>query len=460
MKVSVILAAGEGSRMKSKKPKVIHEILGEPMLGYVVKAARESDVSRVSVIVGHGKEEIVKRFENSELIFRTQPIGDDVPYGTGFAVMQAIEDFEDEDTVLILNGDTPLVKADTLNGLMEYHERGNFSCTILTADMQNPFGYGRIVRNEDAQITRIVEEKDAGGKEKLIREINSGIFVFNGRELKNSLKNLNTDNSQGELYLTDVVKDLFESEKRIGGYKLKDNTEILGINSRDSLCIANEIMQTRVNVEYMKKGVTMIDSKSIIIEPTVEIGRDTKIYPGAILQGNTVIGEDCTIYGNTRIIDSKIGNGVIIDNALIEESVVGDGTTIGPFAHLRPKSNVGKKVKIGNFVEVKNTNFGDGSKAGHLAYIGDADVAEDVNVGCGVVFVNYDGKNKFRSQIDEGAFLGSNSNIVAPVHVEKNGYIAAGSTITKDVVEGQLAIERADRRDIKGWVTKKGLNRR
>ena len=181
--------------------------------------------------------------------------------------------------------------------------------------------------------------------------------MFNGRELKSSLKNLNTDNSQGELYLTDVVKDLFESEKRIGGYKLKDNTEILGINSRDSLCIANEIMQTRVNVEYMKKGVTMIDSKSIIIEPTVEIGCDTKIYPGAILQGNTVIGEDCTIYGNTRIIDSKIGNGVIIDNALIEESVVGDGTTIGPFAHLRPKSNVGKKVKIGNFVEVKKYKF-------------------------------------------------------------------------------------------------------
>lgn len=460
MKVSVILAAGEGSRMKSKKPKVIHEILGTPMLGYVINAAKKSDVSKISVIVGHGKEEIVERFDDHDVIFRNQPIGEDVPYGTGFAVMQAINDFSDDDTVVILNGDTPLVQSDTLNGLMEYHERGNFSCTILTADMQNPYGYGRIVRNDDAKITRIVEEKDAGGKEKLIREINSGIFVFNGNDLKTSLENLNTNNAQGELYLTDVVKDLFERDKRIGGYKLKDNTEILGINSRDSLAIATKIMQNRVNTEYMKKGVTMIDENSIIIEPTVEIGIDTIIYPGAILQGNTVIGQNCTIYGNSRIKDSKIGNGVTLDNSVIEESIVGDNTKIGPFAHLRPNSNVGNDVKIGNFVEIKNSNFGNGSKAGHLAYIGDADVGEDVNVGCGVVFVNYDGKNKHRSQIDDGAFLGSNANIVAPVHVSKNGYIAAGSTITTDVDENQLAVERATRKNVEGWVIKKGLNRR
>lgn len=446
--------------MKSKKPKVIHEILGRPMLEYVVDSAKKSDISKISVIVGHGKEEIVKRFETSDVLFRNQPIGEDVPYGTGFAVMQAIDDFEDDDVVVILNGDTPLVQSETLDGLMEYHERGNFSCTILTAEMQNPYGYGRIVRNEDAKITRIVEEKDAGGKEKLIREINSGIFVFNGKDLKTSLKNLDTDNAQGELYLTDVVKDLFEKNKRIGGYKLRDNTEILGINSRDSLAIASEIMQERVNTEYMKKGVTMIDKKSIVIEPTVQIGIDAVIYPGAILQGNTVIGEDCIIYGNTRIINSKIGDGVTIDNAVIEDSVIGDKTKIGPFAHIRPNSKIGNDVKIGNFVEVKNTEFGNGSKAGHLAYIGDADVGEDVNVGCGVVFVNYDGKNKFRSTIDDGAFLGSNSNIVAPVHVSKNGYIAAGSTITSDVKENQLALERAERKNIEQWVTRKGLNRR
>lgn len=460
MKVSVVLAAGEGSRMKSKKPKVIHEILGKPMLEYVIEAAKNSEINKVSIIVGHGKEEIVKRFENSNVIFREQPIGQNVPYGTGFAVMQAMDDFTDEDTVIILNGDTPLIKSNTLNGLIDYHERGNFACTILTADMPNPFGYGRIVRNDDAKITKIVEEKDAGAKEKLIREINSGIFIFNGGELKNSISKLNTDNSQGELYLTDVIENLFEQDKRIGGYKLKDNTEILGINSRDSLEIATDIMKDRVNTEYMRQGVTMINKQSIYIEPSVKFGIDVIIYPGAILQGSTVIGDDCTIYGNTRIVDSKIGNGVTLDNAVIENSVVGDYTKIGPFAHLRPNSVIGNDVKIGNFVEVKNSNLGNGSKAGHLAYIGDADLGEDVNVGCGVVFVNYDGKNKFRSQIEDGAFLGSNSNLVAPVHVGKNGYIAAGSTITKDVEEDQLVIERANRREVDGWVTKKGLNRR
>lgn len=457
MKVSVILAAGEGTRMKSKHPKVIHEILGIPMLGYVIECAKKSDIQNTNVIIGHGKEEIIKRFSGEDVNFVSQPIGDEYPYGTGYAVMQAIDYFGDEDTVIILNGDTPLIKSETLNGLIKYHEEGNFSCTILTADLENPFGYGRIVRDENARIYKIVEEKDATQKEKLIREINSGIFVFNGKDLKESLKTLDTNNSQGELYLTDVVFSLVDRKKKIGGYKLKDNREIIGVNSRDSLAICGQILKERINREYMLQGVTLIDPNQVYIEPTVKIGRDTIIYPGAVIQGNTVIGDDCVLYGNTRIVDSVISDGVEIDNALIEESFVGEKTKIGPFAHLRPKSNIGKSTKIGNFVEVKNSNFGDYSKAGHLAYIGDADVGKNVNIGCGVVFVNYDGKNKFRSTVGDGGFIGSNANLVAPVEVESNGYVAAGSTITKKVLDGQLAVERAKQVNVDGWVDKKGL---
>jgi len=457
MKVSIILAAGEGTRMKSSTPKVLHKILGIPMLEYVINSAKDSDVEKISVIIGHGKEKINEYFQNDDIIFRTQPMGEKIPYGTGFAVMQADLDYNDEDTVLILNGDTPLIKSKTLDGFIKYHEQGKFSCTILTADLENPYGYGRIVRDSDAQIYKIVEQKDASEKEKLIREINSGIFAFKGSDLREALRSLNTDNAQGELYLTDIIKTLFDEEKRIGGYRLRDNREIFGVNSRDHLSICTEIMKERVNRQYMLDGVSMVNPDSVIIEPTVKIGRDTIIYPGAIIQGDTSIGENCTLYGNTRIVNSKIGDGVTVDNALIEESVVGDNTKIGPFAHLRPNANVGENVKIGNFVEVKNSNFGNGSKAGHLAYVGDADVGENVNVGCGVVFVNYDGKNKHRSEVGDHAFIGSNANLVAPVKVEDYGYIAAGSTITKDVYEGQLSVERAKQINIDGWVEKKGF---
>ena len=457
MKVSIILAAGEGTRMKSKTPKVLHEILGVPMLEYVIDSSKKSDVEKICVIIGHKADELKDYFKEEPITFRQQPMGDDMPYGTGYAVKQAIDDFNDDDTVVILNGDTPLIREQTLNGFLQFHEQGHFSCTILTADLENPTGYGRIVRDEDAKIVKIVEQKDASEKEKLIREINSGIFAFNGGDLKSALNKLKADNAQGELYLTDVVKILVSEKKKIGGFKLRDKREILGVNSRDNLAVCAEIMKERVNKDVMVNGVTLIDPKNTYIEPKVIIGADTIIYPGAVLQGNTVIGEDCKIYGTTRIINSTIHNNVVIDNTLIEESVVGSNTTVGPYAHIRPNSNVGDNAKVGNFVEIKNSNFGNGSKASHLAYIGDADIGENVNIGCGVIFVNYDGKNKFRSKIHNNAFVGSNSNIVAPVEVEEYGYIAAGSTITKNVKEGQLSIERSVQKNIDGWVEKKNL---
>lgn len=458
MRVCVILAAGEGSRMKSSEPKVLHEILGMPMLEYIILNAKESNIEKINIVVGHGEEKIRAHFKDDESIsFKSQPIGDQYPYGTGFAVMQTLDSFSDDDTVLILNGDTPLIRSQTIDELIKFHEINNYSATILTANMDCPFGYGRIVRDENAEIKQIVEEKDACQKEKLIREINSGIFVFKGKYLKKALEDLDTNNEQGELYVTDTIANLAKSGKKIGGYNLKDNTEILGVNSRDNLAECTRIMKDRINKNYLVNGVTMIDSHFVTIEPKVKIGKDTVIYPGAVLQGNTEIGENCVIYGTSRIVDSKIGDNVSIDNCLIEESVVGEGTKLGPYAHLRPNSNIGKNTKIGNFVEVKNSKIGDGTKAAHLAYIGDADIGENVNIGCGVIFVNYDGKNKFRSTVEDNAFVGSNSNIVAPVTIKKNGYIAAGSTITKDVEEGELSIERASQKNISGWVERKGL---
>ncbi|MBP2025963.1 bifunctional UDP-N-acetylglucosamine diphosphorylase/glucosamine-1-phosphate N-acetyltransferase GlmU [Peptoniphilus stercorisuis] len=457
MKVSIILAAGEGTRMKSKTPKVLHEILGAPMLKYVIDSSKRSDVEKICVIIGHKADEIKNYFQDEDVLFRVQPMGEDEPYGTGFAVKQAVGDFDDNDTVVVLNGDTPLIREQTLDGFLQFHEQGHFSCTILTADLKDPTGYGRIVRDDDAKIVKIVEQKDASEKEKLIREINSGIFAFNGGDLKRALESLDTDNAQGELYLTDVVKILVSEKKKIGGFKLRDKREILGVNNREHLSNCTEIMKERVNKKFMENGVTLIDPNNTYIEPSVEIGFDTIIYPGAIIQGNTTIGENCKIYGTTRIIDSEIKDNIVIDNTLIEESIIGSNTKVGPYAHIRPNSNIGENAKVGNFVEIKNSNFGNGSKASHLAYIGDADVGENVNIGCGVIFVNYDGKNKFRTTVSNNAFIGSNSNLVAPVEVEEYGYVAAGSTITKNVKEGQLSIERSIQKNIDGWVEKKNL---
>ncbi|WP_138160099.1 bifunctional UDP-N-acetylglucosamine diphosphorylase/glucosamine-1-phosphate N-acetyltransferase GlmU [Peptoniphilus catoniae] len=459
MRVSVILAAGEGSRMKSNKPKVLHEILGMPMIDYVIEATKNSNVEKTDVVVGHGEDKIREYFGDRDITFKSQPIGEGCPYGTGFAVMQTLDSFHDNDTVLILNGDTPLIRSDTIDELIKFHEVNNFSATILTAVLDCPYGYGRIIRDDKARIKKIVEEKDACQKEKLVREINSGIFVFKGKDLKESLKTLNTDNTQGELYLTDAIESLSREGKEIGGFKLKDNREIVGVNSRDNLALCTQIMRERINNDYLINGVTMIDSKSVIIEPRVKIGRDTVIYPGAVIQGTSVIGEGCTLYGTTRIVDSIIGDNVSIDNSLIENSQVGSGSKLGPYAHIRPNSKIGKNTKIGNFVEIKNSNFGDGSKAAHLAYVGDADIGKNVNIGCGVVFVNYDGKSKHRSTVGDHAFVGSNANIVAPVKIEDYGYIAAGSTITKDVGEGQLSLERAKQVNIDGWVERKGLKK-
>ena len=322
--------------------------------------------------------------------------------------------------------------------------------------MKDPTNYGRIVRDDKANVVAIVEEKDASEKQKLIREINSGIFAFKGSSLKFALSKIDTDNAANEMYITDALGILVEDGKKVDSFKLRDTREILGVNSRYELSIAAEILQNKINKEYMLKGVGIIDPKSTYIEWGAEIDRDVMIYPGTRIDKNSVIKEGAEIYSST-IKNSIIGEDVLIRSSEIEDSSIGRGTTVGPYAHLRPNSKIGENCKIGNFVEVKNSNVGNASKMSHLAYIGDADVGSGVNIGCGVVFVNYNGREKFRAKVGDNAFIGSNSNLVAPIEVEDNAYIAAGSTITKNVLKGQLSLERAPQKNIDGWVKRKGF---
>lgn len=457
MNISIILAAGEGTRMKSKLSKVLHKVCGKPILEYVVEASKGATVEKNIVIVGHDGEMVRDYFKEESIIFKTQPIGDGVPYGTGFAVMQATPYIEDNSTVVILCGDTPLITDSTINKLLNYHKENNFEGTVLTAILDNPTGYGRIIRKENGDILQIVEQKDASEEEKVINEINSGVFCFNGKALKHALKQINDNNAQNEYYITDVIKVLADEGNRLGATIISDPTEIHGVNSRAQLAYSEMMMRNRINNYHMANGVTFINPENTYIDDKVEIGTDTIIYPGVTLEGTTKIGENCIIRSNSRIKSSIICNGVEIESSVIEESLVGENTIIGPYAHIRPHSNIGKYVKIGNFVEVKNSIIKDGTKAGHLSYIGDAEVGEDVNIGCGVVFVNYNGKEKFKTIIGDNSFIGSNSNLVAPVNVNEWGYVAAGSTITKEVTEGTLSIARAPQKNIEGWVEKKGF---
>lgn len=459
MDIAIILAAGEGTRMKSKVSKVLHNVCGKPILSYIVNAGKAANLEKNVVVVGHSGDMVREYFKEEDIIFKTQEIGEDIPYGTGYAVMQAIDEVEENSTVVILYGDTPLIREQTIKKLIEYHKENDFKGTVLTAKLSNPKGYGRIVRDESGNISKIVEDKDASQSEKEIDEINSGIYCFDGDLLKDSLSKITDDNSQNEYYITDVIEILKNEGHDVGAYVIEDSVEINGVNSRAQLAYCENIIRSRINDYHMENGVTFIDPSSTYIESDVKIGKDTIIYPGVILEGKTEIGEDCIIKQASRIENSKIMNSVVIESSLIEDSFVDDHTKIGPNAHLRPNCHIGKNIKIGNFVEVKNSVMKDNSKAGHLAYIGDADIGYNVNVGCGVVFVNYDGRNKFRTTVGDNAFIGSNANVVAPLQIENWAYIAAGSTITKTVKEGELSIARAEQVNKKDWVNKKGYKK-
>lgn len=455
MSMSIILAAGEGTRMKSDIPKTLHKVCGKEMIKYIIETSINSGIDKNIVVLGHGKEKIGHNIKDMNVQTVEQPIGDNVPYGTGYAVMAAENYIDDEEMVLILCADGPLIRKETIIDFMKYHFENNCAASIMTADLNNPKGYGRIVRNTDKSIDKIVEEKDASEEIKNIKEINTGIYCFKGELLKYALKKITADNSSNEYYLTDTIKVLNNEGAKIGGWLLMEPDDIKAVNDRVQLAEVTKIMQKRINQRHMYSGVTIIDPDNTYIDDTVKIGRDTVIYPNTYLEEGTVIGDHCTIGPSTRIVNTTVRNNVTVESSKVIESYIDDGTCVGPFAFLRPGSNLGKNVKIGDFVEVKKSNIGDNSKSSHLAYIGDAEVGEHVNIGCGVVFVNYDGKNKHKTIVGDGAFVGSNSNLIAPVTVEKGGYVAAGSTITENVKEGDLAIARARQVNKEG----KGKNR-
>ena len=435
---TLILAAGKGTRMKSELPKVIHEVNGIPMISKIIKVLEVLKPEENILILGHKKEEVLKVVgENADYVVQTEQLG------TGHAVLQAKNKLKDYDgDVMVLCGDTPLLREETLKELYKFHKETDSVTTILTSIYDNPFGYGRIVK-ENGLVKAIVEEKEADDKTKKIKEVNAGVYCFKGRELFEALSKITNNNEKGEYYLTDVIGIQVKEGKKVQSYILNDNIEILGVNSKVELAEASKVLRGRKNIELMEKGAILIDPAAVYIEEDVEIGKDTVIYPGAVLQGKTVIGENCQILGTTRIIDSTLGNDIKIESSVIEESILENGVTMGPFAHLRPKSHLKEKVHIGNFVEVKKSTLEKGVKAGHLTYLGDAQIGEDTNVGAGTITCNYDGKNKFKTVIGKNSFIGSDSMLVAPVIIGENALIGAGSVITKDVPNNSLAVSRS-----------------
>ena len=439
VRYAIILAAGKGTRMKSKLYKVLHPVSGQPMVEHIINRVSETNPDQIITIVGHGAEQVKAQMgERSEYALQAEQLG------TGHAVLQAASFLQGkEGTTLVISGDTPLLTTETLNNLFEYHQGKNASATILTAQAEDPTGYGRIIRDHIGIVEKIVEQKDTTPEEALVQEINTGTYCFDNQALFEALNKVGTDNAQGEYYLTDIIEILKDAGKTVAAYQTEDFDESMGVNDRIALAKANELMRQRINKMHMVNGVSFVDPATTYIDAGVEIGSDTVIEAGVQLQGKTVIGSDCVIGAHSRIVDSVIEDHVVVEHSVIEKSLVKSHADVGPFAHLRPKAEIGEGVHIGNFVEVKNAEIGKNTKVGHLTYVGDATLGEEINVGCGVVFVNYDGKNKHRTTIGDHSFIGSNANIIAPVEIAKNTSVAAGSTITEDIPEYAMAIARA-----------------
>lgn len=453
---AVVLAAGEGKRMKSDKIKVVHKALGKELIQWVMAAAKGAGVQDICVVVG-SKEEQVR-----------QVLGEDVTYarqaeqkGTGHAVQMA-EDFlkAHKGTVMLLCGDVPLVTAQSLQGLLEKHQTEGNACTVMTAIVENPKGYGRIARDAEGVFTEIVEHRDCTTEQLKIKECNAGMYCVEIEELLEALHKLTCDNDQKEYYLTDITKLLRQAGKKVDTYVLEDAQEMQGVNDRVQLAQVTEILRDRYVKKQMAEGVTFLKPDSCFVSPDAVIGQDTVIYPNCIIEGKTMIGKDCVIGPDCRFVDATIGNGTEIQKSVILESIIGNGVKIGPFAYIRPGNEIGDRVKIGDFVELKKAKIASGTKVPHLTYLGDATIGEDCNFACGVVTANYDGSNKFQTQIGDRCFVGCNVNLVAPVTVEDDAYIAAGSTITDTVPEKAMAIARARQVNKEGWVAVKGKYKR
>ncbi|OQY19619.1 MAG: UDP-N-acetylglucosamine diphosphorylase/glucosamine-1-phosphate N-acetyltransferase [Desulfobacteraceae bacterium 4572_35.1] len=449
---TVILAAGKGTRMKSDCPKVLHPLVGKPLAAYPVRLAQELGCSPTVMVVGHQVERVQQQFADEDIVFVHQ----EQQLGTGHAFQishQVLKDFSG--TVLLLCGDVPLLRCQTIDEMLQAHASAGAAVSVLTANMEDPRGYGRIVRS-GAEIEHIVEEKDASAEEKKITEINTGIYALEVPLAFELLGQLSNDNAQGEYYLTDII-----ALARTQGYKvvastLDDVSEAMGINDRVQLAQAAAIMRERINYAHMVAGVTLIDPATTYIDDSVKIGVDTVIYPGAHLRGNTTIGSNCVVETGVVIDSCSIGNDSYIKaGSALEEADLGEHSTIGPMAHLRPGTVLCGNNKIGNFVETKKAVIGERSQASHLTYIGDAELGRDVNLGCGTITCNYDGVNKHKTVIEDGVFVGSDTQFIAPVTIGRNSLIGAGSTITKDVPADALALSRSEQKVIAGWCKRK-----
>lgn len=434
---AIILAAGKGTRMNSNSYKVLHSVLGKPMIKHVIDNLNKANIKRNVVVVGHKADEIRDVLKDVEFVIQEEQLG------TGHAVKMAESLLKNEEgTTIVICGDTPLITSETINNLISYHNDHNSNATVLTSLVENPKNYGRIIRDEFNSLLKIVEDKDTSPEEELIKEINTGTYCFNNKLLFKTIKTIKKNNAQNEYYLTDIIEIIKEEYGKVNAYMVNDYSETIGINNRKALARANQILKNRVNNKLMDTGVTIIDPNTTYISVDTVIGKDTIIYPNTIINGTNIIGKDCVIGPNTELENVEIGNNVKIKCSVITNSIVKSNTTVGPFAHFRNNTVIGENVRIGNFVEVKKSIIGDNSNAAHLAYVGDAIIGSKVNMGCGSITVNYDGKNKHKTVIGNNVFVGCNSNLVAPVSIGDNSYIGAGSTITNDVPDDSLAIAR------------------
>ncbi|OGK99518.1 MAG: UDP-N-acetylglucosamine diphosphorylase/glucosamine-1-phosphate N-acetyltransferase [Candidatus Rokubacteria bacterium RIFCSPLOWO2_02_FULL_73_56] len=444
----VILAAGEGKRMRSRQPKVLHRLCGRPLIGYALRTARVL-ADRIVLVVGPDADGVrAAAGEGVRVVEQRERLG------TGHAVLQAREACG-AGTILVLPGDSPLLSSETLTALVAQHRAAGAAATVLTAVVDRPQGYGRILR-QGGRVTRIVEERDATDDQKKITEINTSVYGFDARRLWKALGELRPDNDQGEYYLTDVIGLLARAGGRIEALAAPDPAEALGINDRKQLAAVAAIQRRRILDGLMEAGVTVLDPASTYVEDTVTIGPDTTLYPNVVLEGATTIGSECVIASGCQVSASRFGDRVTLKPyCVVSEAVVEDDATLGPFCHLRPGCHIGQKAKIGNFVEAKKARIGRGSKANHLAYLGDATVGEDVNIGAGTITCNYDGRAKHETRIGDGAFVGTNATLVAPLVIGEGAYVGGGSTITKDVPPGALAVGRAPQVVKEGWAARR-----
>lgn len=459
---TIILAAGKGTRMKSSTPKVLHKIFGKTLIERVIDSVIKANAAdEIFCIVGHQAENVSQyidnKYKNSKI--NIDSILQHPQLGTGDAVFKAYEKLKEfKGNVLVLCGDTPLLTDDTLKKFIKYHNETKSVLTVMSAKFENPKGYGRIIRNDNGNVFGIIEEKDASSEQKLINEVNAGVYCFDWEKVSPAFFELTTNNEQGEYYLTDIVSWSVKNDFKVQGYILEDNTEIFGINSKADLACATTILKNKTNNLLMSNGVTIIDPMSTWISPETSIGQDTIIYPGCYIDGDNSIGDNCEIGPYSYLCGNvHIENNVKIIQSKVSDTKIGNDSQVGPFAHLRQNVNLSKDIRIGNFVEIKNSTISNNTNAAHLAYIGDSEVGHQVNIGAGTITANYDPITKIKSKtiIEDGVKIGSNSVLVAPVHLQKECAVAAGSVVTKNISEGSLAIGRTQQKNIEGWVNKK-----